>query len=47
VLAFRGREDLHDALRGAGFAVGAEFGDSSRSPVTPSSPELIVVAHRV
>ncbi|HEX3002868.1 MAG TPA: class I SAM-dependent methyltransferase [Angustibacter sp.] len=46
VLAFRGREALRATVREAGYAVVDEFGDWSRSPVTPSSPELIVIAHR-
>jgi SAM-dependent methyltransferase len=47
VLAFRSRSAVLEAVRHTGFAITDEFGDWSRSPVTPSSPELIVIARRV
>ncbi|MDV6011109.1 methyltransferase domain-containing protein [Haloechinothrix sp. LS1_15] len=45
-LRFRSRAELTRALAGAGFAVQQVYGDWGREPVTPWSPELIVVATR-
>ena len=46
VLAFRSRAAVLETLRDAGYTVTDELGDWSRRPVTPSSPEIIVIARR-
>jgi SAM-dependent methyltransferase len=46
VLAFRGAEVLRESLDHAGFDVSNLYGDWSRTPVTDTSRELIVIAHR-
>lgn len=45
-LRFRTRSEVQESLSRAGFEVGALYGDWSRGPVHPASPELIFVAGR-
>jgi len=45
-LRFRERDEVEPTLVRAGFAVQTVYGDWDRSPASPSSPELIFVAHR-
>ena len=45
-LRFRSEDEIRTSLREAGFAVENLWGDWDRSPVTPSSDELIVLARR-
>ena len=44
ILRFLPPEALAEALERAGLAATAWYGDWDRSPYTPSSPEIIVVA---
>ena len=46
-LRFRTVEELEDSLVGASFSVERVFGDWDRGQVSPSAPELIVIASRV
>jgi hypothetical protein len=45
-LRYRGLDELVDSLTAAGFTVERTYGDWDRSPVTPTSRELILVASR-
>jgi SAM-dependent methyltransferase len=45
-LRFRTRPELEHTLSAAGFTVDDVYGDWNRAAVGPTSPELIVVAHR-
>jgi SAM-dependent methyltransferase len=45
-LRYRSLDELDDSLRAAGFAIESAYGDWDRSPVTPTSSELILVATR-
>lgn len=45
-LAFRDRQALRASLLLTGYAITGEFGDWDRSPLTDSSPEIIVLAQR-
>lgn len=46
LLSFRSAGALRGSLRAAGFQVEAAFGDWSRRPLTPFSPEMIFIARR-
>lgn len=45
-LRFLEAEALNGFLSQAGFVVEAQFGDFDRSPLTPASPEIVVIARR-
>jgi hypothetical protein len=45
-LRFRTREQVEQSLGAAGFAIEKVYGDWDRSPATPVSRELIVIAAR-
>jgi SAM-dependent methyltransferase len=45
-LRFLSNDRLTSFLGDAGLAIGEQFGDWDRGPVSPTSPELITVAHR-
>jgi hypothetical protein len=44
VLAFRDPATLLRSLHDAGFSVSEQYGDWQRTPLTPESPEIIIVA---
>lgn len=46
ILAFRDEASIRASLEQAGFHVAAVYGDWDRSPLTESSPEIIVIAKR-
>ena len=45
-LRFLGAGRLASFLAGAGLVVEEQFGDWDRSPLTPTSPEIITIARR-
>ncbi|WP_432967345.1 class I SAM-dependent methyltransferase [Dactylosporangium sp. CA-233914] len=46
ILAFRDVPVLVDSLETAGFSVSHQYGDWQRTPLSPGSREIILVAHR-
>jgi SAM-dependent methyltransferase len=46
VWRYRTREELADSLTRAGFEVEQAYGDWDRSPQTPASPDIVLVARR-